>query len=200
MRPARPVNIVCGMRAGPPAFARLDSRPRCAAAVYRHPLLASYHLLTIQVMPMLDTDATSARVSRIVHLDTQRAEAGLDLTVGAVFRVTGGGQLDFGGSEFEPAAREELVPERANPEDDYGWWDLKIGTYLIRYNEALELGVQHVAQVFPHERLLRAGATHAAFVVDTSRDSIETLLTVGEAGCRLKENSRVSRVLMAEVT
>ena len=115
---------------------------------------------------MLDAEATSTHVDRIVHLDTQRAASGLDLTIGSVFRVTGAGQLDFGGSEFAPATREEVTPQRARPDDDYGWWNLEAGTYIIRYNEALELDDEHMAQVFPHERLLHAGAQRAGPTLD----------------------------------
>lgn len=149
-------------------------------------------------MSVLSAEATSASVNRLVHLDTQRADPGLDLTVDAIFRVTGAGQLDFGGSEFAPADREKLSPQRADPDDDYGWWKLERGTYVIRYNEALALNEEQRAQVFPHQRLLQAGATHAAFVVDGTQDPVEGLLTVGEAGCHIKENSRVSRLLITE--
>lgn len=147
-------------------------------------------------MHVLDADATSSRTHRIVHLDTQRAVVGLDLTVDAVHRVAGGGQLDFGGSEFQPADREEIPPERARPEDDYGWWRLEAGTYLIRYNEALTLETGQVGHVVPLDRLLQAGASHPAFLVHGRTDPLETLLAVGGGGCDLKENCRVSRLLV----
>lgn len=149
-------------------------------------------------MPVLDAETASTYVDRLIHLDTQRADPGLDLTVDAIFRVTGAGRLDFGGSEFAPADREKLSPRLAHPDDDYGWWKLERGTYVIRYNEALSLDEGQRAQVFPHQRLMRAGATHAAFVVDGAQDPVEVLLTVGEAGCHVKENSRVSRLLITE--
>jgi len=148
------------------------------------------------IMPVLDAEASSAHVASLIHLDTQRAEPGIDVTVEAVFRVTGPGRLDFGGSEYQPAGREEVPPQRAHPDDEYGWWKLERGTYVIRYNEALSLDEGQHARVFPHPRLLQAGATHAAFVVDATSGPMETLLTVGDAGCHLKENSRVSRLLI----
>lgn len=144
----------------------------------------------------LETEAVARRVGRLVHLDTQRADPGLDLTVDAVSRVTGPGSLDFGGSEFEPAPGEELSPELADPGDDYGWWRLDAGTYRIRYNEALELEAGEVGYLFPLERLLRAGASHPAVLVDGGRDPLTTLLSVGEGGCHLKENCRVSRLVV----
>lgn len=145
---------------------------------------------------ILDADETAAHVEGLVHLDTQRAGPGLDLTVGAVARVAGAGRLDFGGSEFELAQREELEPELARPDDDYGWWDLEPGSYAIRYNETPALDESLTGLVFPLERLLRAGAGHPSFVVERSTDRLEALLTVGSGGCHLKENCRISRLVV----
>lgn len=148
---------------------------------------------------ILDLDATAAHVSGLVHLETQRAEVGLDLTVGAVFRVTGPGSLDFGGSEEESADREEVTPRVRQEDDDYGWWELRAGRYVIRYNESLALEAGQLAHVLPLERLFQAGSYHPTFVVDGSRDPLEALLVVGEAGCDLKENCRVSRLVVTQV-
>lgn len=149
-------------------------------------------------MRILDADATSGHVGGLVHLDTQRAPSGLDLTVDGIARVTGPGRLDFGGSEFERAAAGELGPVLASPDDDYGWWELDAGTYVVRYNETLELTEGQVALVHPLPRLLEAGASHPAFVADPGAGPLEVLLTVGEGGCGLKENCRISRLLVAE--
>lgn len=145
----------------------------------------------------LDADQTRSRVDGLVHFGTQEAAVGLDLTVASVHRITGPGSLDFGGSEEEPASTEGVASELRDPDDDYGWWELEAGTYRIRYNESLSLEAGEWAHVFPLERLLRAGASHAAFLVDGSRDPLEVLLRVGDAGCRLKENCRVSRVVVS---
>ena len=148
---------------------------------------------------ILDDDGTRAVLHDLVHLDTQRAAVGLDLTVAAVYRVTGPGSLDFGGSEEEAADREEVLPRRRRTDDAYGWWELRAGRYVIRYNESLELADGQIAQILPLERLLRAGSHHPTFVVDGPRETLETLLVVGEAGCDLKENCRMSRVVVSEV-
>ena len=149
----------------------------------------------VVTMQTLDADTLRAQVRRLVHFDTQRSELGLDLTVNAVFHITMGGRLDFGGSEFQPADREPLTPQRAHPDDEYGWWNLEAGTYIIRYNEALDLEAGQRVEVFPHERLLQAGVSHPAFTVQGAQDPLETLLTVGTSGCHLKENCRVSRLV-----
>lgn len=147
---------------------------------------------------ILDADETAAHVEGLIHLGTQRAPRGLDLTVGSIARITGAGRLDFGGSEFEPARREELEPRLAAEADEYGWWRLDPGSYVIRYNERLVLEPEQTGQVLPLARLLRAGASHPSFVVTGTEDRLETLLTVGSGGCELKENCRVSRLLVTE--
>lgn len=149
-------------------------------------------------MRILSSDVAAERTERLVHLDTQRADGGLDLTADEIHRLAGPGALDFGGSEFEAAPREPVEPELAHPGDDYGWWELSGGTYLVRYNEALALEENETALVFPLDRLHQAGASHPAFTAHGRRDPLETLLRVGEAGCRLKENCRISRLLVTE--
>lgn len=149
-------------------------------------------------MRLLDADATGALLRDLVHLDTQRADTGLDLTVDEVARVTGPGKLDFGGSEFEEADCRTLEPELASPDDDYGWWRLEEGSYMVLYNESLELGEDRVGLVHPLPRVLRAGASHPAFVADGGRETLVTLLSVGSGGCHLKENGRLSRLLVIE--
>lgn len=155
-------------------------------------------MTSVPLRAMLTADALADQLDGLVHLDTQRAPTGLDLTVGAVFQTTGHGQLDFGGGEFEEAPREPLTPVLDDPEDDYAWWTLEEGTYVVRYNESVTLKAGQQARVYPLERTLQAGAHHGTVVLDEGRDPIEMLLLVGEMGCRLKENCRLSRLEVTE--
>ena len=150
-------------------------------------------------MRLLSPERAAERIEHLVHFDTQRTSTGLDLTVGAVHRLTGAGQLDFGGGEYEAAAIEPMPPEKYRPDDAYGWWELRPGVYLVQYNEHVAPGEDEVAFVFPHERLLKAGARHPAFRVDEARRPLEAILVVGERGLRLKENSRLSTLILLEV-
>lgn len=147
---------------------------------------------------MRSADALSQQLDGLVHLDTQRASTGIDLTVRTVYRTTGHGQLDFGGGEFEPAPREPLVPVLDDPDDDYAWWTLEEGGYVIEYNESLSLESGQSARIHPLERTLRAGAHHGTVVLDNDRDPLETLLVVSHMGCRIKENARLSRLVVFE--
>ncbi len=147
---------------------------------------------------MLSADALAQQIDGLVHLDTQRAADGIDLTVNAVYRTTGSGQLDFGGGEFESVPRESIPPTLADPDDDYGWWRLEEGAYIVEYNEALTLTEAQRAQVSPLKRTLSAGAHHATFGLTEGRAPMETLLVVSRMGCDLKENCRLSRLTVYE--
>ena len=148
-------------------------------------------------MRILNSQHSSERLDNIVHLDTQAPGLGIDLTVAEVHRISGPGSLDFGGSEFEAASHERIPPQKRDPEDDYGWWDLKEGQYVVRYNEGVDPGAG-VAVVYPHTRLLHAGGHHPAFSIQEPQDPIEGLLLVGSAGLHLKENCRVSTLLLVD--
>lgn len=147
-------------------------------------------------MPNFDREDVGDRVSDLLHRDTQAFEFGIDLTVAEIHKLTGPGSLDFGGSEFQPAPTEILEPVKRDPDDEYGWWPLKQGTYLMRYNEGVQLGDDEVGLVQPHPRLMLAGAQHASFLLVGEEEHVATLLSVGTAGVDVKENSRVSRLLI----
>jgi deoxycytidine triphosphate deaminase len=146
---------------------------------------------------ILSGEDTAAYVENIVHLETQQADYGIDLTVDALFRITGEGALDFGGSEFEQASRRMLEPELAKPGNSYGWWTLEEGSYIVRFNESLQLSDDVIARIEPLERLLQTGVTHASQHLGRSTAPIETLLIVGSPGVQLKENCRISRLLVS---
>src|SRR6056297_296004 len=90
----------------------------------------------------------TAFVDDLVYEPTQTDSRGLDLTVDSISRITEPGRVDFGGGELEPAETEPVATEKRDPEDDYGWWELAEGVYLIDYNEALSIpdGVSLVFQ------------------------------------------------------
>lgn len=126
-------------------------------------------------------------VEGLLHADTQVTDRGVDLSVAAVFDHTGPGRVDFGGGELEPAAIEPRPTALRNPDDDYGWWKLEPGTYLIEYNERLVGDGPYRLQT--RDAVRQRGAFHPTLVVD----SLDRLpLHVGPGGLRLKENARVS--------
>ena len=126
-------------------------------------------------------------VSGIVHEPTQTEGPGLDLTVASVHEPTKPGQVNFGGGELAPAETTELDPAKRDPDDDYGWWDLDAGTYLVAHNERLE--AEEPVMLAPRVELVERGAFHPTLRV---AELPRVPRVVPDSGIGLKENARVS--------
>jgi len=129
----------------------------------------------------------------IVHEETQTEGRGVDLTVDAVHALTAPGAIDFGGGELEAAETTPLETVKNDPDDDYGWWTLSPGTYLVEYNESLTGDDPLVLQ--PRDALVERGAGHPTLHV---AELPRVPLSVPEAGLHLKENARVSTLVSPE--
>jgi hypothetical protein len=128
-------------------------------------------------------------VDDIVHEPTQTEGRGIDLTVTEIYEVAEPGRVDFGGGELEPAGLDPHDRQYRNEGDDYEWWHLDAGQYLLEYNESLALPEGSVATVQTRDAVRARGAFHPTLRVETI-DHVP--LSVGGAGLRLKENARVS--------
>ncbi|MFB6141572.1 MAG: dCTP deaminase [Halosimplex sp.] len=137
------------------------------------------------------TDLT-AYVDGIVHEPTQTEGRGVDLTVTEIYEVGGPGRVDFGGGELAAAELDPRDRQYRNEDDDYEWWHLDAGQYLLEYNESLALSAEQVVTVQTRDAVLARGAFHPTLQV-TELDRVP--LSVGGAGLRLKENARVSTVV-----
>lgn len=132
-------------------------------------------------------------VDGIVHEPTQTEGCGLDLTVAGIYEITEPGRVDFGGGELEAATVTPHESEKRNPDDDYEWWHLDTGTYLVEYNESI--AVEDMAlTVQTRDALLERGVSHPTLQVT---DLPRVPLTVGGSGIRIKENARISTVVDA---
>lgn len=94
------------------------------------------------------------------------------------------------GGELEDATLDPVDTELRDPEDDYGWWTLAGGTYLLEYNETLEADAPLRLQ--PRRELRGRGASHPS-VTAPSLDPVP--LTVADGGVQIEENARVSTLL-----
>jgi hypothetical protein len=136
----------------------------------------------------------------LISAKKQQGRFALDLTARGVSRVESGGALDFGGSAFREASAIALEPQKKTPEEPYGWWNLEPGAYLLAFNETVRSAGAGLILVFPHRRLLAAGAWHASAVLDVLDHDFCVPLDVGPGGLAIKQNARVSRVIvLAEV-
>ena len=126
-------------------------------------------------------------VSGAVHRETQRRDDGFDLTAAEIYVVEEPGRVDFGGGELASAELEAVTTEKREPEDDYGWWSLETGTYIIEHNE--RLATEEQVEVSTRPALLERGAYHPTL---RTKELRKLPLTVLDGGVRIKENARVS--------
>ena len=133
------------------------------------------------------------RVEGIIHEETQRHDRGLDLTVAEIHEINDPGRVDFGGDELSDAGLSSHERTLREPGDEYAWWYLDAGGYLLEYNETLTDGEPLTLQT--REAVRARGAFHPTVTVETL-DRMP--LWVGGSGIRLKENARVSTLLPSE--
>lgn len=130
------------------------------------------------------------RLSGIVHAETQRKEAAFDLTVSTINSIEEAGRLDFGGGEHVDAKRIPVETTKRDPDDDYGWWHLDEGTYIVTFNETLRLDDGDGPLLLQPRRVLaRQGIHHPTLLVD---EVPEIPISVPASGALIKENARIS--------
>jgi hypothetical protein len=134
-------------------------------------------------------------VDGLLHAETQIDERGVDLTAAAVHEVAAPGRVDFGGDELAEAAFEPCELTRREPDDDYQWWHLDAGQYVVQYNEFFTGDEPMHLQA--RNKLLARGASHPSLRVDDHLPLVP--LSVGGAGIKLKENARISTLRPLQV-
>ncbi len=137
----------------------------------------------------------TAFVDDLVYEPTQTDSQGLDLTVDSISRIIEPGRVDFGGGELDAAEMEPVETRKRDSADDYGWWELAEGIYLVEYNETLSIP-DGVSLVFQTRDAVRArGAFHPTLHLGASETLDPVPLTVGPCGIKIKENARLSTLL-----
>jgi hypothetical protein len=131
--------------------------------------------------------ALTDHIDGILHEQTQVRSDAIDLTVTECYDLTGPGRIDFGGGELEPGDTRPHERVYRNEDDDYQWWHLDPGQYLLEYNETLSTDRRLLVQ--PRDELLERGCSHPTLHVS---ELPRVPLSVGDGGLWLKENARVS--------
>lgn len=140
-------------------------------------------------------------ITDYLNLDIQLTPNGFDLTVASVFEFIDAGALDFSNKERVVAPVKEILPEKKDTRDKFGWWNLKRGAYKIRTNEVINLPEDLVAIAFPRSSLLRMGAFTQTGAWDAGfRGKSEFILVVENTqGLRLKQNARIVQLIFARI-
>ncbi|MFC1726292.1 hypothetical protein ACFL4T_11750 [candidate division KSB1 bacterium] len=139
-------------------------------------------------------------VSNLISEKKQLYHDRINLTVKSIYEVHTKGQIDFGGSEFNLGSRKELIPVKDKPEDQYGWWDIPQGDYLVIFNEKIDLSEHYIGFLQPMERIIINGTTHESMFILSNLDKVEVNLRAGKSGLKIKQNSRISSLIIFKVS
>ena len=124
-----------------------------------------------------------------VYEGKQVDKQGVHLTAGEIYGLGARGYIDFGGDEHRPRDTRKLEPQKRNPDDDYGWWDLEGGAYRVVFNESVKDAPVPLL-LTPNTRLLDCGSFLASCVVEEGQ--VASILTVPRGGVGIKENARIA--------
>jgi deoxycytidine triphosphate deaminase len=140
----------------------------------------------------------SKTIQNFTDQDSQLHNKSFDLTLDSVYSFTKPGSLDFGGSEFEPAATKIIDPKKNNSDDDYGWWKLQGGRYKAVFNERISLDEDMLAIITLHDHARQAGLVACTAFLTHGDTSIFTFV-VPDMGCSIKENARLATAYLVYV-
>ncbi|MFQ5952236.1 MAG: dCTP deaminase [Candidatus Omnitrophota bacterium] len=140
----------------------------------------------------------SSLVKGLISEKHQVGQYSVDLTVAKVSAVKKEGDIDFGGSEEKEALVEELKPAKRTPEDKYGWWELTAGEYIVEFNEKVTIPENCLGIFQPLVRTIGAGVIHPTSVLHFGEKVEKTVLIVGKSGFNIKENARISSLMMVK--
>ncbi len=145
---------------------------------------------------ILDGERTAGLLANLIYRKKQVRPRSVDLTIKSLSRIATTGVLDFGGSEYSAGEKVTLSPKKMEPSDEYGWWYLAAGDFLVEYNEELSLPLNHLAILQPHERLIECGVTHGVRLITEPDEKLISLIHVCQADVRIKENARISSLIV----
>ena len=139
----------------------------------------------------------SSWVEGLIYPPKQVREYSIDFTVSSIYVPEKRGELDFGGGEYSESGFKELMPRKNSKDDRYGWWELEPEIYLISFNETWRRSSEdEVGLLSPHPRLFRTFAFHPTLIVMEWKKEFKLPLFVGKKGLRIKQNARVSKLLI----
>jgi dUTP pyrophosphatase len=132
-----------------------------------------------------------------IDLATQLTPNGFDLTVSSIAELDAPGAVDFSNKERVVPEGRDIVPEKTDPLDKFGWWILKKGIYKVKTNETVNLPLDLTAMAFTRTTLLRMGAftQHGVWDAGYKGKSEFVLVVENPAGIRIKQNARIAQLI-----
>lgn len=136
-----------------------------------------------------------ALIENYLKLDDQVQPNGFDLTLREVARFSSPGCIAVSNTQRQVSSLLNLVF------DDDGYLDLSPGSYIITYNEIVNLPKNVMAMGAPRSSLLRCGVTVHMAVWDAgySGRSQSMMVVFNTQGFRIERNARVAQLVFIEL-
>ena len=142
-------------------------------------------------MTILTGSEARGLVESMIDPETQTQMCGVELTLQKIERFITGGAVAFENKERKLPETEPLNF------DEMGWIELTAGSYLVTFNEIVNIPKDVAAMARARSTLLRCGATLETALWDPGyRGRSQSLLVVyNPQGLKLKKNARLMQLV-----
>lgn len=149
-------------------------------------------------MRELSGEEIAEMVEDFVHRETQIEEGSVILTTSKIEELVGSPDFDFGGDEYEDVEYQEVPLEKRDEGDEYGWWELDPGIYVVEFNEGVFVPEDRLAVLQGWWRLTVNGVIQTTQTVRGDHPDFHQMLRVTGEGASIKENARISELRALE--
>lgn len=138
-------------------------------------------------------------IRNMVDLETQLQQNGIDLTLKKIERFSGRGTIDFDNSKRQLPPMHELPVIHGN--EGLHFYNLFPGSYLVTFNEIVNIPKALMARACPRSSLMRCGATMNTAVWDAGYEGqSQALITVhNNDGMWVTVNARIAQIIFEEL-
>ena len=142
-------------------------------------------------MTILTGSEARGLVESMIDPETQTQMCGVELTLQKIERFNSAGAVAFDNKERKLPETEPLNF------DEMGWIELTAGSYLVTFNEIVNIPKDVAAMARARSTLLRCGATLETALWDPGyRGRSQSLLVVyNPQGLKLKKNARLMQLV-----
>ncbi|KAF2804912.1 deoxyuridine 5'-triphosphate nucleotidohydrolase [Mytilinidion resinicola] len=131
-------------------------------------------------------------LTNLTSAEHQAQPCGIDLTLKCIMNTTAGTSLSLNGSTQTPDATIEFPHEHVN---------ITCGSYLVEFNELVDMPLDLMSQVLVRSSLFRSGVLINAGVMDSGyRGAVGAMLqVVNPHGLRLLRDAKLAQIVFHQM-
>ncbi|KAH7078204.1 putative dUTP diphosphatase Dut [Paraphoma chrysanthemicola] len=139
-------------------------------------------------------------ITQLLSAKHQTQPCGVDLTLKRILKWSSPGTIDFDNTQRKTAQTIEIPFETdPNPSE---YLDLACGSYLVEFNELVDMPLDLMGQILVRSSLFRSGALIHAGVMDSGyKGPIGAMLqVVNSHGLRLFRDAKLAQMVFHQMT